>query len=473
MCKKVKVDLDNCQLVDKLRTRGGIYGILCVPTNKWYIGRTIYQENENGKRYRNLAVRLLESRTYLRKQKYHNRYVQRAWNKYGEGQFEFYVIAAVKENDGLPELEAHYMEVFNSLDPKYGFNLLAADVTLGGWKHSPDTITKLTEIAKVRAKELQVIPEELEEEIVELYRTTNKSKKDIGKIFGCSSGPIVRILRKYLTKTELRNLSLKKLSEAHKGYVMPIEQRKKIGEASKGHEVTDDARRKISKAVTKHTLTIDGITKNLSEWSEDTGLKYGTILRRCKNGVADCLEDIGFDTLTVDGITRTFSEWSQVSGIGISTLRYRKNKGLSDKECVSKEVGSDFKTFDEILQLLFQSNLPEKGSPEYNYFVKYRMKYRQGKLSKHEVQQLESIEWWSWTHGTKTLKAVDRFGSEANLNGWSVVKRGESLRDKWEMQCPMKHLVFARPTNLIRSWQDGRKFGGCGVCKSEKICVEV
>ena len=60
----------------------GIYTIICKTTGKYYIGSAVWIR----KRWRN-------HREDLRKGKHHNLYLQRAWNKYGEDNFDFIVFS--------------------------------------------------------------------------------------------------------------------------------------------------------------------------------------------------------------------------------------------------------------------------------------------------------------------------------------------------------------------------------------------
>ena len=60
--------------------RSGIYGIRNNVNEKRYIGSSV-----------NIAKRFYRHRKDLRQGKHHSRYLQRAWDKYGEGSFTFYV----------------------------------------------------------------------------------------------------------------------------------------------------------------------------------------------------------------------------------------------------------------------------------------------------------------------------------------------------------------------------------------------
>lgn len=107
----------------------GIYKITCVPTGKVYIG----QSNNIYKRWR-------DHRLELRKHQHANGYFQRAWNKYGESQFEFKVVKKCNI-DELDKWEQYYIALFNSNNTQKGFNLDSG----GSFNktHSKSTVEKI------------------------------------------------------------------------------------------------------------------------------------------------------------------------------------------------------------------------------------------------------------------------------------------------------------------------------------------
>ena len=65
--------------MSSLPRRPGIYLIHCNANHFFYIGST-----------NNLYIRRSNHVTYLRRGTHYNIILQRTWNKYGEGSFEFY-----------------------------------------------------------------------------------------------------------------------------------------------------------------------------------------------------------------------------------------------------------------------------------------------------------------------------------------------------------------------------------------------
>lgn len=72
----------------KILENCGIYVIRNLINNNIYIGSSV-----------NIKKRFCQHRNSLRKNKHHNKYLQRSWNKYGEENFEFVVI----ERHSYPE----------------------------------------------------------------------------------------------------------------------------------------------------------------------------------------------------------------------------------------------------------------------------------------------------------------------------------------------------------------------------------
>lgn len=110
----------------------GIYKITCIPTQKIYIGQS-----------RNIYKRWYQHIYTLNAKQHRNSYLQRAWNKYGQDNFNFEVIDKCYVSE-LDDKEKYYIEKFNSMDRKYGFNLDS-----GGQhpKLSNETVEKLKRVS--------------------------------------------------------------------------------------------------------------------------------------------------------------------------------------------------------------------------------------------------------------------------------------------------------------------------------------
>ena len=95
----------------KRRRRSGIYKILCKPTGKVYVGSAVW-----------LAKRKRHHREGLLAGTHHNRYLQKAWNKYGSDAFVFSILEYC-EKKNLTEKEQCHIDLLKAADHKYGFNL--------------------------------------------------------------------------------------------------------------------------------------------------------------------------------------------------------------------------------------------------------------------------------------------------------------------------------------------------------------
>lgn len=89
----------------------GVYMIYQMNTGKVYIGSS-----------KRIEKRWKEHKRELNNNKHHNRYLQRAWNKYGGESFLFDVIEECNL-DILIEREQFWMDYLNCLNSSYGYNI--------------------------------------------------------------------------------------------------------------------------------------------------------------------------------------------------------------------------------------------------------------------------------------------------------------------------------------------------------------
>jgi len=112
----------------------GIYQILCIPTQKVYVGSSL-----------NIAERWWEHHRDLQRGTHHSRYLQRAWDKYGEDAFVFAVLEHVDDPRLLMEREQAWMDATRCYDRDYGYNLSREVGTTRGVKASEETRAKMRE----------------------------------------------------------------------------------------------------------------------------------------------------------------------------------------------------------------------------------------------------------------------------------------------------------------------------------------
>lgn len=82
----------------------GIYCIINIYNNKRYVGSS-----------KCISSRLWKHRSMLRHNNHDNQHLQNAWNKYGEGKFDYYILEKCQE-EVLEDREQYYI---NMLNPEY------------------------------------------------------------------------------------------------------------------------------------------------------------------------------------------------------------------------------------------------------------------------------------------------------------------------------------------------------------------
>src|SRR5687767_396383 len=97
----------------------GVYQIRCIPTGKIYIGSAI-----------NLRDRWYRHRKSLSRGTHRNRYLQNAWDKYGNQSFEFEILEYVDVSH-LLLAEQKWIDNTSCTDRTIGFNLYNIAGSLG------------------------------------------------------------------------------------------------------------------------------------------------------------------------------------------------------------------------------------------------------------------------------------------------------------------------------------------------------
>lgn len=106
----------------------GIYKILNLITNKFYLGSSVY-----------ITHRFNQHKHLLRKGKHHSPYLQKSWNKYGEQNFTFELIYQVFNKTHLLLEEQRFLDIYK---PDYNSNRVSP--TRLGSKASPELRRKLS-----------------------------------------------------------------------------------------------------------------------------------------------------------------------------------------------------------------------------------------------------------------------------------------------------------------------------------------
>ncbi len=112
----------------------GIYAILNLVDDKIYVGSSS-----------NMTRRWIEHRCYLKNQTHKNSILLRAYNKYGIDCF-IYVILEITARDKhiLAEREQHWLNVLQSFDRDFGYNIKPVAYSQLGFKHSESSKAKMS-----------------------------------------------------------------------------------------------------------------------------------------------------------------------------------------------------------------------------------------------------------------------------------------------------------------------------------------
>lgn len=121
----------------------GIYQITCIPTGKIYIGSAVDLWNR-----RRLHCNDLRGKS---NRSHHSRYLQRAWDKYGEAAFSFAVLEYC-DRDKLIEREQYYLDIYQAYDPSKGYNTAKIAGSSLGIRPSPEARRKQSERLKGRKR---------------------------------------------------------------------------------------------------------------------------------------------------------------------------------------------------------------------------------------------------------------------------------------------------------------------------------
>ena len=110
---------------------GGIYLITCTQNGRQYVGSS-----------KDIAYRWRKHREKLSSGRHWNRYLQRAWNKYGGEAFEYAILETVEDASLLHIREQHWID---TLHPKFNLSPFANRPTTQGLTYSTETRQKISD----------------------------------------------------------------------------------------------------------------------------------------------------------------------------------------------------------------------------------------------------------------------------------------------------------------------------------------
>jgi group I intron endonuclease len=183
--------------------KSGIYCIKLVTDGRVYIGSSSMLERRLDKHESMLSCGV-----------HHSKKLQHAWNKYGEGAFEFSVLEYASGKEALISQEQHWIDTLNSFNN--GFNIRPKADTCLGRRHTPETRALMSKVAKEKNRSPSA-------ECIAASKLANIGRK------------------KSPEETEKRKASLR-------GRVFSEETKRKISEANMGRRVSDEARANMSRS---------------------------------------------------------------------------------------------------------------------------------------------------------------------------------------------------------------------------------
>lgn len=183
----------------------------------------------------------------LRKNTHYNKYLQRAWNKYGEDNFEFIILCECKEEE-LSKKEIYYIAQFDTF--KNGYNLTIGGEGTRGYKFTDEQLRyrqteefrkTMTEIIRKRSSNPEY-REKMSKTLKEKYSNPEYREKMCKILEEIRNRPEYRAKRSELSRGKNNPMygkkhseeTRKKISEAHKGRKLSEEQKAKLSEIEKG-----------------------------------------------------------------------------------------------------------------------------------------------------------------------------------------------------------------------------------------------
>lgn len=206
----------------------GIYTITNKINQKIYLGCAT-----------NIANRWKSHRSYLRLNKHNNTHLQRAWNKYGEENFEFELLIECEEVDLYSE-ENYWCNLLNCVDYKYGYNIKSTSPT-GNFKMSEESKRKLA-ISATGRKHTQ----ETKDKISEISKLKKLSKEHKEILVTCNKSRVwSKESRKKASEANIKRSGIKKCIEIHEVPILQfdlegsfIKEYSSITKASQENKVT-------------------------------------------------------------------------------------------------------------------------------------------------------------------------------------------------------------------------------------------
>ena len=220
----------------------GIYCIQNKKSGKLYIGSS-----------KNIEKRIRGHKNSLRLNRHYNIYLQRAYNKYGEGGLVFKSLERTTEKNMINR-EQFWIDKYKSHIPKNGYNI--NPIANGSPMLNPETVKKVSKTLKGRGK-----GRKLSEKTLKKLRRQRNTKEWRERISAVHKG-------KKLSKEHRRKIAIgnkgkvvsketrRRISIARKGIIFSEETREKMRNNNLGRKHSEETKRKMSLAMKGKLLGI-------------------------------------------------------------------------------------------------------------------------------------------------------------------------------------------------------------------------
>lgn len=243
----------------------GVYAIINSVTNKRYIGSSV-----------NIERRIKTHFYELGKNSHNNAYLQNAYNKNGKDAFTVVVLEECKL-ENVRERENYYINLFNSANSDFGYNILS-DANIGVGVSMSDEVKKQISIACSGSKNGNFGRKHTEEELQRM----RDNRWGVGYIkrprkrypYKPKNPPLTKEQRSQIARDRMTPEVREKLSIANKGKIVSEETKMKQSLHRRGE---DNANNKLSKE------TVFNIYNELSSGVHymDVCKKYGICVSTC------------------------------------------------------------------------------------------------------------------------------------------------------------------------------------------------
>jgi group I intron endonuclease len=178
-----------------------VYAITHLASGRVYVGSAS-----------NISVRWKNHLITLRNKTHRNRFLQRAWNKYGESAFQWLIIEPASNAADLIAREQNWIDSLKASNPRHGYNAAPVAGSSLGVKHTPETIQKYRDAARARPPRSA----EVNARFASFWKGRKQSAEHIANKASA--------LRAYYARVPMSQETRAKMSASKKGIVWTAEQ---------------------------------------------------------------------------------------------------------------------------------------------------------------------------------------------------------------------------------------------------------